>query len=278
MKTKKGNYKQVYYKELLKYGEEHNVDKKLCSYLIDNYLNIPNINKINNDIVSKEEEKKFIKAIKRLKNEPIQYIVGNVNFYGYTYKVTKDTLIPRFETEELVENTIKYIKDKFNNPINLLDIGTGTGCIGITIKRKLPSINVTITDISKKALKIAEYNSKDIDIEIIQGNLLKPVLNRKFDVIISNPPYISPNEEIDNIVKKEPKKALYAKNNGLFYYEEILKNISKVLNKEFIIAFEIGETQKESIIEIINKYLKNVKIVTKKDLHEKDRMIFIFSD
>lgn len=267
------------YKEIEIYCKEHNVDKKSCSYLINNSLNVPNIIKINNSTISKETEKKLKRAIERLKKEPIQYIIGNVNFYGYIYKVTKNTLIPRFETEQLVDETIKHIKTTFKKPINVLDIGCGTGCIGITLKKELPHINVTLTDISKKALKIARENSKGLDIEILHGDMLKPIKNRKYDVIISNPPYISHDEEIMEIVKSnEPKKALYAKNNGLYYYEEILKNVSNIINKEFIIAFEIGSTQKDKIIDIAKKNLKNIKIITKKDLSERDRMIFIFND
>lgn len=266
------------YKDLFVYAKEHNVDNKLCSYLINNLLFIKE--KSDNTKISKKDEFKFKRAIKRLKKEPVQYIIGNVNFYGFTYKVNKNTLIPRFETEELVENTIKYITEKFNNKkINILDIGTGTGCIGITLKRLLPNSNVTITDISRKALRVAKKNAKGLDINIVRGNMLQPIINKntKYDIVISNPPYISYDEPVMDLVKNnEPNIALYSPNNGLFYYEEILKDVSKILNKEFIIAFEIGETQKEDIIKLINKYLKDVKIVTKKDLQEKDRMIFIF--
>lgn len=267
------------YKDLIKFGEEHNVEKKLCSYLISNYLNLPNTEAFKNVEISKELEIKYKKAIKRLKKEPIQYIVGSVDFYGYKYIVTKDTLIPRFETEELVENAIKFIKEKFNSNVNVVDIGTGTGCIGITLKRELPLIDVTITDISKKALKIAELNSAGINIHILKGNMLKPLLKEpiKYDVIISNPPYISYNEPIDKLINKEPSMALYAKNNGLYYYEQILKNCKNILNNKYMIAFEIGCNQKEKIIELVHKYLENIEIIEKKDLQDRDRMLFIFS-
>ena len=265
------------YNQLYKYAEEHNIEKKLCSYLIDNYLFIPNIEKINNNEITKEKEKKFKKATKRLKKEPIQYIVGSVNFYGYTFIVNKNTLIPRFETEELVNETIKRIKKLFKNSISILDIGTGSGCIGITLKKELPNSKITITDISKKTLKVAKQNINhlNVDIEVKQTNILKNI-DKKYDCIISNPPYISKKEPIMNLVKRnEPKKALYAKQNGIYFYEEILKNAKKNLNKNFLIAFEIGNNQKKDIENIANKYFKNIKIETKKDLNNRDRMLFI---
>ena len=138
---------------------------------------------------------------------------------------------------------------------------------------------MTISDISKKALKVAKENSKDINIRIVRGNLLNPFLNKdRFNVIISNPPYISYSEKIDDLVyHNEPHIALYARKNGLYYYEKILKDIKQILEKDFIIAFEIGMTQKKGVIKLINKYLSNVDIICKKDLQKRDRMIFIKS-
>ena len=196
--------------------------------------------------------------IKRLNNgEPVQYIVGNVSFYGNIIDVDKRVLIPRFETEELVENTIKYIK-KYNYN-SIVDIGTGSGCIAITIKKIFPSMLVDAVDISKDALALAQSNSikNDTLINFYEGNLLNP-LNKKYDIIISNPPYIAYDEEIMDIVKNnEPHLALYADNNGLYYYEEILKNVYNYINKNGLIAFEIGYDQAEKIKQIVQKYLNN---------------------
>lgn len=214
--------------------------------------------------------------IKRLNNgEPVQYIVGNVSFYGNIIDVDKRVLIPRFETEELVENTIKYIK-KYNYN-SIVDIGTGSGCIAITIKKNFPSMLVDAVDISKDALALAESNSikNDTLINFYEGNLLNP-LNKKYDIIISNPPYIAYDEEIMDIVKNnEPHLALYADNNGLYYYEEILKNVYNYINKNGLIAFEIGYDQAEKIKQIVQKYLNNYNIEIKKDMTGKDRMVFI---
>lgn len=226
--------------------------------------------------------KKYVKenieeAIERYKNgEPIQYIIGDVNFYGNTIKVNKNVLIPRFETEELVEKTIKRINDKFDKKINILDLCTGSGCIAITLKKELNS-NVTATDISSDALEVAKENIKlnNVDIKLINSDLFNNI-EGKFDCIISNPPYISYDEEIDELVKNnEPDIALYAPNNGLYFYEEILKNIKNYLNNEFIIAFEIGYKQGNDLVKITNKYLDNVNVSVEKDLQGRDRFLFI---
>ena len=214
-------------------------------------------------------------AIKRLENgEPVQYIVGNVDFYGENIKVNKNVLIPRFETEELVDNTIKYINKFFNRKVKILEIGTGSGCISIALNKNVDSI-ITATDISNDALKVAKENAKDLNINFINTDIYDGV-KEKFDVVISNPPYISYDEKImDLVYNNEPHIALFADKNGLYFYEEILKNIKEILNDKFIIAFEIGETQAEEIKQIANKYLKNINIIVKKDMQNRDRMIFI---
>ena len=241
--------------------EEHNLNGDLASYL---YKYLPS-------------GRDYEEAVKELiEGIPVQYIVGDVDFLGNIIKVNKNVLIPRFETELLVEETIKFVKDKFNHKIDVVDLGTGSGCIAISLKKEL-DCNMTAVDISLDALEVAKNNAKDnlVEINFLQGDMLNP-LRRKYDVIISNPPYISYDEEIMDIVKNnEPSLALYADNKGLYYYEEILKNCRKYLKDKFLIAFEIGYLQKDEIVKMANMYLDNVKVVCKKDLSEKDRMIFI---
>jgi release factor glutamine methyltransferase len=216
-------------------------------------------------------------ALKRLKNgEPVQYIVGNVDFYKSNFIVNKNVLIPRFETEELVLNTINFINEYFNKQVKVLDIGTGSGAIAVSIKKEIDSI-VFATDISKEALEVAKENAKrnNVNINFVNTNIYDGI-NEKFDVIISNPPYIRHDEEIDEIVKNnEPHIALYADNNGLYFYEEILKNIKRIINDKYLIAFEIGKNQGEAINELKDKYLPESNIILKKDLEGRDRMIFI---
>lgn len=228
--------------------------------------------------------KKYLKdkdmniAIKELESGiPVQYIVGNVDFYGYTFKVNKNTLIPRFETELLVEKTIKYINKYFNNEIKILDIGTGSGCIAITLNKLLDNSRVTAVDISKNALDVARENSKinNTDVNFIESDVFSNI-NDKYDVIISNPPYISYDEDIMDVVyNNEPHMALYADDNGLYFYDKILMECRKYLNDRFFIAFEIGYKQCNDIINIINKYFDNVNISLEKDYSGRDRFIFV---
>jgi protein-(glutamine-N5) methyltransferase, release factor-specific len=226
-------------------------------------------------------KEKFEVGLKRLEHgEPVQYIVGNVNFYGNTLEVNKNVLIPRFETEELVEKLNNYINEYFKEAKTLVDIGTGSGAIAITIKKLLNSLEVTATDISEEALEVAKKNAKNNDVEIkfMKGNLIEP-LKSKYDILVNNPPYIAFDEEIMEIVKNnEPHTALYAKEEGFYYYFEILKNASKILNKKNIIAFEIGKTQGKKIKEYALKYFKDSFIKIEKDLQENDRFIFIFNN
>ena len=216
-------------------------------------------------------------AIERLdKGEPVQYIVGEVDFCGNILTVNKNVLIPRFETEELVEETIKLIKEHFSKTVDILDIGTGSGAIAISLKKSVDS-NVSATDISKEALEVAKKNAKlnKVDIEFINTNIYEGIDN-KFDVVISNPPYISYEEEIMDIVKNnEPHTALYADNNGLYFYEEILKNIKSIIKEKYLISFEIGVTQFEEIKNYKDKYLPDSKITLKKDMQGRNRMVFI---
>ena len=244
------------YKKIL---EKNSLDPKLLDYL------------------EKCHVKNIDSAIDRLiSGEPIQYIVGNVDFYGRIFKVTKDVLIPRFETELLVEKTIKLIKEKFNKEIDIIDIGTGSGCIAITLNKEL-NTNVDAIDISEKALEIAKYNNKanNANVNLFISDIFSNV-SKKYDVIISNPPYISIDEKIMDVVKNnEPHLALYAKDNGLYFYNEILRECRKYLNDKYLIAFEIGMTQSTSIVDIAKKELKDVNIIVDKDYSNNDRYIFI---
>lgn len=214
-------------------------------------------------------------AIKKLKQGiPVQYIVGNVDFYGLEFDVNESTLIPRFETEGLVEEIINLSKNKKN--LKILDIGTGSGCIAITLS-KLLNAKVTAVDICNQALEQAKKNAKknNVDITLIQSDLFSNV-DGVFDIIVSNPPYIAYDEKIMDIVSKnEPAIALYAPNNGLYFYEEILKEASNYLSDSFLIAFEIGYNQSREITNYAKKYLKNIKVITKKDLNGFDRYIYI---
>lgn len=243
---------------------------------ISNELNISKRELDELKLVSKDYESDYNKL---LNGYPIQYLIGYVNFYGYKINVNENVLIPRFETELLVEKTIKYINKMFNKKINILDLGTGSGCISVALYKKLYS-NITACDISKSALEMAKNNAKlnNCNINFIKSNLFENIKD-KFDVIISNPPYISLNEKIMEVVDKyEPHEALYASDNGLYFYKEILKNANKYLNKKFIIAFEIGWWQGNFIKSIAESYFKSSNIIIEKDYTNRDRYIFIINE
>ena len=213
-----------------------------------------------------------------LKGEPVQYIIGDVDFFGNKIIVNKNVLIPRFETELLVEKTIKYIKNKFNNKVDILDIGTGSGAIAIALNKELDS-SVDAVDISEGALKTAKENNKlnDAKVNFFVSDVFSNV-HKKYDIIISNPPYIAENEDIMDIVKNnEPHTSLYAPMEGLYFYDKILKECKAYLKDNYIIAFEIGYAQADKIVGMAKKYLDNIDIKVERDYSNKDRFIFIVS-
>lgn len=212
---------------------------------------------------------------------PVQYIIGYVDFYGLKININENTLIPRYETEYLVEKTIKYIKHyNFNNP-KILDMCTGSGCIGLTIKNEIKQSKVILSDISPEALKVATLNkdSLNLDVEIIESDLFSEIKDKDFDVLISNPPYVMEDESLPKTVLYEPVQALYSKNEGTYHIEEILKNAPNYLNKKFLIALEINEKSEENLTKIIKKYFKdNIKYTFEKDLTGRTRYLFIIKE
>ena len=231
--------------------------------------------------VSDLQKKKFLECLEYIKKgKPLQYALKSVNFYGLKFYIDERVLIPRFETEELVYQTNLYIKKYFSSELDVLDLCTGSGCIGLTLKYQNPTLNLVLSDLSPYALEVAQINQKrlNLDVKIVESDLFSE-LNSKFDIIICNPPYVSEDDEVDDLVSKnEPSLALYARNNGLEFYERILSTCENYLKDKYLIAFEIGANQKEAITKLINKYLKDVKIVSKQDLSKRDRMIFIFKN
>ena len=262
------------------YGQKyiHSVEAKMLLSKVTGYDALDLINHLH-DILTEEQEKEYKELIdKRVNDKPVQYITNSVDFYGLPLYVDENVLIPRFETEELVDNTIKYLNEMFEKP-KVLDLCCGSGAIGLAIKSRIDEADITMSDISREALIVAEKNRKDLYMEgnIIYSDLFQNI-NEKFDCIISNPPYIKEDEEIEDIVKNnEPNIALYGGKDGLDFYERILRDIKNYLNDNFLIALEIGATQKDDVINIANKYLDNIEIIAKKDLSGRDRMIFIYN-
>ena len=222
--------------------------------------------------------KKEVMALEE--GKPLQYVIGNVNFYGNKFYINENVLIPRFETEELVEQTTEYIKKFFTEPVDIIDLGCGSGVIGLTLEQKVSTNSVNLIDISEKALEVTKVNKEKLNSKanLIQSDMFENI-NKKYDVIISNPPYIKTTEEIEDIVlNNEPHLALFAGVDGLDCYKKIINNLPNHMKDKCLIAFEIGMTQAGDITNLAKEVLGNIKVEVKKDLSGKDRMLFIFKN
>lgn len=225
------------------------------------------------------ESSKLIKTINNLKKfKPIQYITGESFFMGLKFKVNKNVLIPRQETEELVEWIINDNRD-FQNKINVIDIGTGSGCIAISLSKKKRNFNLTAIDNSDKSLLVAKENARlnKVKINFINNDILKPLNDKTiYDIIISNPPYIADSEIKnieDKVLKFEPYNAIFVdKKNPLIFYKAIIDFSLSNLKKEGKIYFEINPIFYNSLLTLIESYNK-FNLVVKKDISNKNRMI-----
>lgn len=236
------------------------------------------------EIIKDENASKFFILLEELeKNKPIQYIIGETEFYGLKLKVNNNVLIPRPETEELVDWIIKDVKSEnnFSEKTKILDIGTGSGCISIALKKNLPDAVVFAMDVSENALKIAKENAiiNNTDINFFQADILNSqfqILNSQFLIIVSNPPYITVQEKEKmqkNVLDHEPDIALFTPvENPLLFYDAIVNFAKKHLYKNGFIYFEINEIFGEQIKNLLagNGFYD---IILKKDLSGKDRMI-----
>lgn len=213
-------------------------------------------------------------------NKPIQYLIGTSCFYGYDFIVNENVLIPRFETEELVENILyKYDEHFGGKKVEVCDLATGSGCIAITLAKEEPNMHVVATDISKEALEVAKLNNQkfDANVKFLQGDMLTPLKGKKFDIFVSNPPYIPENEDVDSLVKdNEPNLALFGGDDGMKFYRIILQGLRPLLNKKALVAFEHGYDKKEEMLSLCKKYFPECKAECIKDLEGKDRMTFIY--
>lgn len=207
---------------------------------------------------------------------PIQQILGYGWFYDRKFKVTKDTLIPRPETEEIVDRFLK--ETSVDQKLAVLDIGTGTGIIAITIKKERPNFEVTATDLSAKALKIAQENAAALQAEVrfLEGDLTQPVKMETFDVILSNPPYISSDEISymdESVLHYEPHVALFAENDGLAIYQRLAKETPAILNPGGEILLEIGFKQGKKVQQLFQQAFPTAEVTIGKDMSGNDRLI-----
>ncbi|MDO6597171.1 peptide chain release factor N(5)-glutamine methyltransferase [Oceanihabitans sp. 2_MG-2023] len=243
-------------------------------------------------VVSDTDGEFIFEALKRLKNEePIQYIIGETEFYGLPFKVNKHTLIPRPETEELVSLVLENYKNKIpnNQKFSVIDIGTGSGCIAISLAKNLPKAMVFALDISAKAIEKAKENTRlnNVEVDFIEASILDPenvtkylknhlLISEQFDVIVSNPPYVRNQEKQEmkaNVINNEPHLALFvADDNALQFYEAITKFAVVHLKPKGELYFEINEYLGKEMIALLQEN-NFEKVELKQDIFGKDRML-----
>jgi len=275
----------VFHKELDTIYDNNEVDS-FFNILIDYYLNLKRITLVMQPeyTISKDEEQPLFEALSRLKlEEPIQYIIGETEFFGLVFKVNQNTLIPRPETEELVQWIIEDYKDNLEQ-IKILDIGTGTGCIPISLAKNLPKAKVKALDISTKALDVAKQNAElnAVEVDFIELNILETChteldsASQKFDVIVSNPPYVRELEKAEmkgNVLKHEPELALFVDNtNPLIFYKAITEFATHNLKAGGTLYFEINQYLGSEMIQLLEGFnFKDIEL--KKDMFGNNRMI-----
>ena len=237
--------------------------------------------------LTKQEWEQFYTLIeKHVEGVPIQYLIGYEEFFGRKFLVNQDVLIPRPETEELVLRTLGWIKRYLpleeEKGLDVLDIGTGTGAIAITLKLEEPRLRVVASDLSKRALVVAEENAKRLgaDIKLVEGDVLAPFIGKqRFDCIVSNPPYIpiGDRESMSTIVKDhEPASALFAGFDGLDIYRRIIKDLPKVIKEKAVIGFEIGTGQGKQVEQLLREPFPLAEIEIFNDINGKERMVFAY--
>ena len=264
---------------LRRQGKEESLARFLLMYMLDESPHLFSNNL--SEQISKEIEEKYFSLIeKHIKEDvPLSHLVGFEYFYDRKFKVTKDVLSPRMETEELIYKVIEYVKANNKNNLKILDLCTGSGIIAITLKKELYqiSIDVVASDISEEAIEVAKENAQyhDTDVTFIQSDIFNNI-DDKFDIIVSNPPYIDRKDEVtmqDNVLKYDPHLALFAEEEGMYFYRKIIEQAKDYLKENGVMFFEIGYDQKDKIIKLSKKngYLAQVY----KDINNRDRMAFL---
>ncbi len=226
----------------------------------------------------------FVEAVRKHAKTgiPVQHLTGVGHFYGREFQVNEDVLIPRPETEELVLGVMEYVRQKNLKAPRIVDLGTGSGVIAITLATELPDSIVRGVDLSEEALGIAAKNAAQhgVDLRFYQGDFLASLLEEPFDIIVSNPPYIAYSEKEqmdDTVVDFDPALALFAEEEGLAAYKSILTQVSHMKQKPKCIAFEIGHQQGESLLSLFHDLLPEFLAEVRQDINGKDRMVFAFS-
>ncbi len=277
--------KEIFHSELVNIYEKDEIES-FFKLLMDEYLNLKPFEWVlrDNDLIEYDKEKQVFDALSQLKLEkPIQYILNKSHFYGLEIELNDHVLIPRPETEELVDWILREIRIKTQvadgKEFRILDIGTGSGCIAVSLAKNLPNVKVFAIDVSESALKVAKKNAKSnaVEIDFIEANILElQKLPYNFDVIVSNPPYVRDAEKRmirNNVINYEPHLALFVKDNDpLLFYEKISELATEYLIGDGLLYFEINQYLGNETKEMLSKK-KFKEIELKKDIYGNDRMI-----
>lgn len=265
---------------------EHGQEQPIAEILLIHFLGIDRTKLLQQlqDELPKEIEENFKAALTEvIKDVPVQHITGIEYFYGRPFSVNQDVLIPRPETEELVEGLLKRINEHFAHleAINIVDVGTGSGAIAITLALENQKLNVITVDISAKALVVAQKNAVQLGAKLsfFEGDLLEPLIsnNKTVDVIVSNPPYISEADFrvlAENVRDHEPSLALVGGVSGYELYERLVNQIPTVINKKAIIAFEVGAGQSKQVERLVKTRFPSATTEIVLDINRKDRIVF----
>ena len=276
------SYKQLLFQLYEMYGDREAAN--IADIVIENITGFKKVDRlINKQFPLNEEQLQLLNDYTNelLKHKPVQYVLNEVWFAGMKLYVDENVLIPRPETEELVEWIVKTVASRKSQVASILDIGTGSGCIPVALKKKLLSVEVHALDISEEALTVAKRNAVTQQTEInfhllniLDRNLWKQL--PKFDIIVSNPPYVTQGEASSmqkNVLQYEPHLALFVDDeDAMKFYKAIAEFGLKHLNNNGQIFFEINEMMGKQICDLLNQY-RYLNIELKKDLQNKDRMI-----
>ncbi len=275
------NYKTIFINQVAPFFDETEAES-FFYIILENWHHLKRIDlALQPDLeMSDIDLQKWNDIVIELKTQkPIQYILGETFFYDLRFQVDENTLIPRPETEELVALILASNKET-NKKIKVLDIGTGSGCIAISLAKNLPNAHLFALDVSEKAIEIAQKNAKynDVSITFLHQNILETVnLNKQFDIIVSNPPYVRNLEKSEinkNVLDYEPHLALFVEDNdALLFYKKIAQLAKKNLNQNGQLFFEINQYLAKETVELIKDLgFKNIKL--HQDIYGNDRMIF----
>lgn len=270
------------------YLNEHQREEQVAEILLQHHLNVSRTT-----FFMEMQQRVSDEVIARLKHDlkqhalfgvPVQHLTGIQPFYGRDFLVNEHVLVPRFETEELVQHVIELVHRNFKGQeVTIVDVGTGSGVIGVTLALELPRVKVYATDISKHALIMAEKNAQihGAQLTFLQGDFLEPIIDNEINpqIIVSNPPYIKLTDDVtlsDTVVKYDPHLALFGGDDGLDAYRKIINQLSSLpaMNGRKV-RFEIGYDQAAEVTDLVIKNLPGSKVESLKDINENDRIISI---